>query len=420
MRLRGKAIPIVMGADIEQLVADSVNEDARLDFKTTMYKHRGAATPVTADKAAIALCKDVTSMANARGGVIVCGVAATSGMASAVVGVPHTDIDAEKLWIDNILGQRVFPKIPGVHAHEVTCSSGNRVLLIGVPASLARPHAFTPATSAPPQWWRRGLAGNVPMDVTELRSLFLEMAGWERDAATWRDQRLRHLADGVGVPRISSRPTLVLHLQPLGGPREAIAEPPGTPEALPLWLRNFLPTVVGGLLARPNIDGWQLVARVTDAACHHVQVFRSTGAVEVRIDCAHQLTLGTNTSGGVYLNGPALEHRLVSIVKAMFLWAERMGVEGPFLVSARLLGVMGATLSGDGVEAVLAGDNSIDRSQIELPSLLVESATVDVVATLKSMRDALWQAAGWEVSPLGQSNGGPSYAAAINATTWRE
>lgn len=421
MRLRGKAIPLVTAADIDQLVADSVNEDVRLDFKTTMYRHRGTGTPVPADKAAVALCKDVASMANARGGVIVCGVAATSGIASAVVGVPHADIDAEKLWIDNILGQRVSPKIPGVHVREVACSSGDRVLLIGVPSSLARPHAFTPATSEPPQWWRRGLAGNVPMDVAELRSLFLEMSGWERDAAVWREDRMRHLTGGVGVPPILRRPTLIVHMQPLGGPRAAIAEPPGMRESLPLWLRNFLPPMVGGMMARPNIDGWLLVARLTDSACHHAQVFRASGAVEVRVDCGPQQMPGTNpTNGGMYFNGAALELRLSRTVKSAFLWAERMGLEGPFLVSARLLNVNGATLAGEGLQAVLAGDLCIDRPDIELPQLLVESAAFDVATALDPMRDALWQAAGWDASPVRGANGIPSYAHEVNATTWRD
>lgn len=420
MRLRGKLLPLVTAADIDLLVADGVNEDVRLDFKMTMYRYRGAHTAVAADKAALALCKDVTAMANAHGGVIVCGVAETGGVASAVQGVPAAEIDAEKRWIDATLGQRVAPKIPGVQLHEVTTTSGARVLLIGVPASLARPHAFTPAPSEPPQWWRRGLAGNVPMDVTELRSLFLEMSGWERDAAVWRDQRFRLLADGVGVPRLSRGPTLVMHLQPLGGPRDAIEEPPGTRGAPPVWLMNFLPAMIGGMDARPNIDGWQLVARVADIASHHAQVFRASGAVEVRIDCAHRLTVGTNPSGGAYLNGPALELQLARTLKAMFLWADRMGLEGPFLVSARLLNVNGARLSGDGVEALFAGDYSIDRPDIELQPLIAESATVDVPAALRPMRNALWQAAGWEASPLDRAGGGAAYAAEVNAMTWKE
>lgn len=420
MRLRGTPLPLVSGSDVDLLVADQVNEDVQLDFKATLYKDRSGATAVPPDKAAIALCKDVTSMANARGGVIVCGMAANKGVASKVVGVAPASIDAEKLWMDAILTQRVQPIIPGILAREVTVASGEKVVLIGVPASLSRPHAFTPAPREPPQWWRRGLAGNLPMDVTDLRALFLEMGTWERDAAEWREERFRRLRNGLGVPRLSSRPTIVVHFQPLGSPRNPITKPPGAPGALPLWLANFLPLqAVGGFVVRPNIDGWLLTVSVPEVATHHVQVFRATGAVEIRMDAGQGLIAGKNTSGHPHLLGVGIERLLARTVKATFLWSELMAVEGPHLVSVRLAGVQNATFSADGIQALHFGDHAIDRQVIDLPNLLVDSPPADVCEAMQSMLDALWQAAGWGESPFRGSRDAAAFAEDVNARTWR-
>jgi hypothetical protein len=420
MRLRGIPITLATGADIDRLVADNVNEDARLDFKQTLYRYRGGATAVPADQAAEDLCKDVASLANARGGVIVCGLAANKGVASKVVGVAQSDIDAETLWIEPTL-KKVQPSIPGVHLTQVTTASGAVVLLIGVPASLARPHAFTPATGMPPQWWRRGQAGNVPMDVTELRTLFLEMSTWEREAKVWREERFRLLQEGITVPRLPDRPTAVVHMQPLGGPRDPVSGPPGFTGAYPIWLHNFLPKdlALGPILARPTIDGWQYTLSQPKVATHQAQVFRANGAVEVRLELPHLLLPAGPAWNRRELPGPKLELLLVGTVKTTFLWADLVDLEGPFLVSIRLFNVMALQLNTQGIQTTEVGDYAFDRPIVDLPQLLVESPPEDVIGTMQPMRDALWQAAGWALSPVRGADGTPPYASVVKGLTWR-
>jgi predicted HTH transcriptional regulator len=151
-------LPIVQidAARLNSLLGGAVREGTQLDFKERL--------PGNADDDKREFLSDVTSFANTIGGDILYGVkerrtadGKPSGEAEEIVGLPSTNIDAERLRLESILLTGVDPRIAGVVMQEIRRDAEPPCLLIRIPRSLARPH----------------MAGKYQLDVREIRTAFV-------------------------------------------------------------------------------------------------------------------------------------------------------------------------------------------------------------------------------------------------------
>ncbi len=138
-RVTGEAIDSTSLAGVQKLVTEQVPESSQLDFKVDAYdgQPKQGGRPKQDE-----FRKDVTALANARGGVLLLGMAEVDGVASYVVGVSGS-LEAHGGRLRRLLQSRVEPYLDGV---EIECiqGSGAGCIVVLIPPSPRRPHAVVP------------------------------------------------------------------------------------------------------------------------------------------------------------------------------------------------------------------------------------------------------------------------------------
>lgn len=138
-RLTGEPVDATTWTGLQKLVDDQVPESSELDFKVDAYEGQPAqgGRPKQDE-----FRKDVTALANARGGVLVLGMAEHDGVASHVVGVAGS-LEQHEGRLRSWIRSRVEPYLDGIEIHGVL-GSGVGCILILVARSPRRPHAVVP------------------------------------------------------------------------------------------------------------------------------------------------------------------------------------------------------------------------------------------------------------------------------------
>src|SRR5687767_713544 len=135
MPLSGVRLDALTEGHLQGLLDNSVSEGRRIDYKTAVG---------TRDEDKREFLADVSSFANAAGGDLLIGVEETAGVASKLIGLPKSDLDAEILRLENLARDGIDPRIPGLVTQAVDLAGGlSAVLVIRVPRSWAAPHMVT-------------------------------------------------------------------------------------------------------------------------------------------------------------------------------------------------------------------------------------------------------------------------------------
>ena len=161
MALIDKPLELITEQDLLDLIGNQVREDKRIEFKATL--------PNDSDKQKKEFLADVSSFENASGGDLVFGMKAQNGVASQLIGLQLSSLDAEILRLENILRDGLDPRIPNIRLQEISLTSGV-ALLIRVTRSWIPPHRVKLGGTS--RFYSRNSAGKYELDVSEMRPLF--------------------------------------------------------------------------------------------------------------------------------------------------------------------------------------------------------------------------------------------------------
>lgn len=153
--------------DLQRLCDLRVAEDVDLDFKA-----EDGYTPKGND-GYDELAKDVTALANSRGGLIIIGVGEDAqGCAEPLHSAPVSDKKIGQFT--NALRARVFPWLPDLLIKDVETApgSGEGYMLIAVPASPLAPHAVRVATRPQYSYARRVGRTTAWLDESEIAARY--------------------------------------------------------------------------------------------------------------------------------------------------------------------------------------------------------------------------------------------------------
>ncbi len=159
MLLLGRQPETLTEADLQTLlVSVGVGEGDRLGYKRDIYAGD--------DESRRELLRDVTAMANHRGGHILIGVEEDQdGVARAMPGVTAGQ---HATWIRSLCLTAVEPRIVGLEVHDqLSLGNGMIVVIIDVPESRNAPHMVT--FKGLNQFWRRHGREKQKMTVNEIR-----------------------------------------------------------------------------------------------------------------------------------------------------------------------------------------------------------------------------------------------------------
>jgi hypothetical protein len=144
--------------DLQGLIG--VRENVGLDFKREMY-------PARDPEKKHDMLVDITSMANAEGGVLIIGMAEDGDTrATQLQPIPKAEDGAVR--IVNTCLTNVADRIPGLRTKRVPLAAGGEVLVVYIPRSYRRPHMIT--MNEVGEFWIRHDRRNASMSIAEIRS----------------------------------------------------------------------------------------------------------------------------------------------------------------------------------------------------------------------------------------------------------
>lgn len=357
-------------ADIARFISDAVLESVYLDFKRELPGNDSASKHE--------FVADVSALSNAAGGEVIYGIE-EDGAGQAQRVVPWTDNpDQVVRRLQDLLLHTVEPRLPGVQFQSVSVAGG-WVLVVRVPRSWAGPHRV----KTNQHFYIREGVRKRPLDVPEMRSLFLLTADQGRRVRDFRTDRLGLLLSGQGPVRLADYPLLVTHFVPTDAVLGSVAVDPT------IYARSRQVPMLGTPSSSPriNIDGALRVEPGKQGEESYSLFFRS-GFFE-SVACLRGMNPEESTFATLYheeqlmLLLTAFRDELVSLgasKELVMLLSITRGNEVDLAVDRRLIGYS-------------SNAPRFDRSVLVFPDVLLRGEDPPETA-LRPVFDLIWQAAG--------------------------
>ena len=143
MVFEGKELKDIKTEDIQFLIDNRIAEEISIEYKSQMWKQNDAGTKE--------MLKDISSMANARGGHFILGIdEIRDGIPKEIIGI--TDADKAMQRIMNVCLSCIDEKIRGLDTLSIPFKEGRDIVIIRIPRSTRIPHMITKNLY---QCWRR-------------------------------------------------------------------------------------------------------------------------------------------------------------------------------------------------------------------------------------------------------------------------
>lgn len=365
--------------DLSSLIENSVAEGKTIEYKQVL--------PGGNEEQRKEFLTDAASFANAGGGEIIYGVRAEEGIAKELVGVGDVDDvdgDAEIARLENMLRDGIEPRISGCHAVGVAVAGGH-VIVLRIPQSWAGPHMVKFRGSQ--RFCSRNSNGKYPLDVFEIRDLFLSSGARADRVRDFRLERIARITAGEAPVPLPDGPRTALHIVPLSPPAGGVdvrLAATGRTRLRPMYCRGADSRYnLEGLLAYKTLDG----QRMSDG---YTQLYRN-GVIEA-VECRY-------LASDDRIWGTSYERMVIDECGAYMGLLMDLGVPAPAVVLLTILGARGL--------AVQTGSNDtshvIDRDDLLLPAVTIEDLpeivsgqlSQDVAKVLRPCFDALWNSAGY-------------------------
>lgn len=370
-------------ADIRRLIDDHTQEGAHLDFKRDL--------PSAWDGSAKhELLADVTAFANSGGGDIVYGIAENEA-AEAVVICPQVlaSVDQEIRRLQDFLLNLAEPRLPGVQVHAVGVTEGaatGYALVIRIPQSWAAPHRVKTNQHV---YVREGLRKR-PLDVPELRALFVRTEGQAQRIRDFRSDRLAKVLIGETPTPLKDGPKLVIHAIPMQAALGLVQIDP-VPYSRGA---SYLPMIGqrAGVAATLNFDGaYAAIPTRDERAVGYTQLFR-----QGYLEAVWVLSPFGDVPDPV-LPGIAYEDYTNRLLGQVRRELDRHGLRWDMAVFLSLLGADRVVFSGPSDLGYGSRHYRFDRPSLLLPDVVIP-AEVSPGRGMRPAYDLMCQAAGMEGS----------------------
>ncbi len=160
MVFRGRKLSDIKEQDLQRLKLDQVQERDTIEYKRAMYGHT--------DEEKREMLKDISSMANHRGGYLIIGIKEDEeGIPTDIVGIEASN-HVERVT-DSCL-DNIDKRIVGLEIDDVPLSNGRVVVIISVPESMNAPHIVT--FKGLNQFWKRHGRQKDKMTIDEIEEAF--------------------------------------------------------------------------------------------------------------------------------------------------------------------------------------------------------------------------------------------------------
>lgn len=160
MIFRGKRLSEITEQDLQRLIDDQVQERDIIEYKSRMYGNL--------DEDKREMLKDITSMANHRGGYVIIGTEEDEeGIPVKLVGIdPGNHVER----ITNSCLHNIDKRIVGLEVEDVTLSNDRVVVIVSIPEDMMVPHMIL--FKGLNQFWKRHGRQKDKMTIDEIGEAF--------------------------------------------------------------------------------------------------------------------------------------------------------------------------------------------------------------------------------------------------------
>lgn len=381
--LLDKRLESIGESDLNLLIENKVSEGKFIEYKKELQLET-----IGSKKEFL---YDVSSFANTSTGHLIIGVEEEKGIPIALNGLDIVDIDAEKNRLDQLIQSGIHPRmVPSYQIHHITLQTSKRiVILIRIHKSLTLPHLVSYDKSN--KFYARNSSGKYLLEVGEIRNLFLLSESAIERIRNFRAERLaKILGQETPIP-LKNTPKCIMHLVPL-----SISDPTAVYD-ISYFKKGYLQTIVPltDPIKRYNFDGLLAYDRMDNEpeVFAYTQLFRN-GCIE-GVDL---WLLRIKEGFGKAIPHVKFERDLVTALKDYLFVLERIGVEPPILVMLSMIGIKGYNMLVTSPEVEIPSRDGVDRDNLILPEVIVDTFEVDHPNVMKPIFDSIWNACGWERS----------------------
>lgn len=401
MLLDSKPLEDLALSDLQKLVDDEVSEIARIDYKLELKI-------ATGDEKREFL-NDVSSFANAKGGYLIFGMKESAGKPTAIPGIKMDDPDAEIRRLDNLVRDKIVPRIPGVHMKEIQVTDKQYCIVIRIPQSWAKPHMVDMGS---PKFFTRNSKGKHPLDYHEIRSAF-DLSGEARQRIEqFQTKRLVDIIAGTTAPvKLGDGPKTIMHLIPLSMSDSSVTFDVRAVAESFRDRDNMFIAALDHSHERYNLEGYQAYVRIGNKAKGEAE--ETTGYVQVFRNGAIEAVEGWLLGPLVQMEGKkkiaivSYEEHLLQSLPILLRKQKELGVEPPIFLRLALTGLSEFVIeqpsqssrSPEYLPWYRLENYTIDHDPLVLPDVLIEDYATAPDVILRPILDALWNAGGYPECP---------------------
>jgi len=317
--------------DLRALVTAAAREGTGLEFKREMYQRRDP-------ERTREMLRDVASMANADGGVLIIGME-EDGQGTAQQLIPVPDAEAEANRLVQLCLAHIAERIPGLRALRTPIQGGD-VIVVRIPRSYRRPHMIT--FEGMTDFWIRHDRQKSRMSVAEVRTAVTGTEDVEMKVQRYAESRMTSGQSRGAAFIVAASPMLI------EDGRISIED-----ERLRALLRRpptFRPRVGVSLSdedckIHPTLRGLAAVV----AGIQELEVFRN-GHVEFllfRHDMISKRQAGTS---GNILHGWAVAEYIRNFAHLIVALRGIGGIVDPYLIAVAIFNCRGVSMAEAGVD----------------------------------------------------------------------
>jgi hypothetical protein len=383
--------------DVRQLTEDRITERKTIEYKECL--------PDEKHDSKKEFLADVSSFGNTVGGYLLYGIKEENGIPVALPGVINKDLDHETQRLENLLRDSIQPRLQGISIKSINIEEAKPVLIVHVPQSWSKPHVVN--FQGHWRFYARNSAGKYPLDVMELKSVFLATSALGERIRNFHFDRLTKIASEETPTPLGEKARIILHIVPYSA-FESRPSLSFAPIEKDVWSFPLIYSSVSG--HRYNLDGLMAYSdRSNNLSGAYAQVFRN-GIIE-----SVNTTLFSSGDGDLLIPSVIFEEKLVEALKDCLALHQKLSITPPSVLMVSLTGVRGYKLAVHHrldiwhEQAV----NRIDRDTLLLPEVIVEDYAINPGIILRPIFDAVWNSAGWPRSygynETGEWGKGPNF-----------
>jgi len=191
---------------LQQLIADREPEGPHLDFKREL-------PPAWNDQAKHDLASDASAFANAGGGYLIYGLDQDDEGFAATLVPQNLNPDNDAMRMESILRDKVEPRMQGCRVLPIAVTVNDKtgfVVVVRVPQSWTRPHRV----KSNQHFYLRAGKQSRPLDIPEIRSLFLRSESQAQRMQDFRTERIARILTAETPRPLAPGVVIVLHLIP--------------------------------------------------------------------------------------------------------------------------------------------------------------------------------------------------------------